>query len=188
MKNHLAWELVFVITLLCSDVTLSLAETAGLTSENQVFGIELPTKVSSIVQRFGKPYKIKVPPKAALEGNSEGQWFRWRLKHGAGIFSALGDQYSTTPNYDANVRFVQYMAVGKTETEAIYGFKLNKTLRGEVEQKFGGRASACTGNYKARHQDVLKLIESEQFTYFFFSPSGHLVGVAQSTFDMDIAG
>jgi len=188
MKSRLVWKIIFALALLCSGVTFSFAETAELTTENRVLGIELPTKVSFIVQKFGKPHKIKVPTKAALEGNPEGQWFRWRLKQGTGIFSVLGDEYSTTPNYGANVRFVQYMAVGKTETKTIYGFKLNKTLRREVKQKFGGRATACIGNYKTRHQDVLKLVESEQFTYFFFSPSGHLVGVAQSTFDMDIAG
>jgi len=186
MKNNLFGPFILVITALCAGAAFNSAA-AGIASENQVLGIRLATKVSAIVHRFGKPSKIEVPTAAELEASPEGQWFRWRLKDGI-EFSVLGDEYSVTPNYGAGVRFIQYMTAGKSETKVVYGFKLNKTMRRDVETKFIGRTQACTGNYGAPYYDVLKLTENEQFTYFFFSPSGLLIGVAQSTFDMDIAG
>lgn len=152
-------------------------------SEIQIYGVELPTTVSALRKRFGKPDRIDFPKKHDL--CPQGQWYRWSARQNGVLVSALGDDYSQSPNYKAPVRFIQCMALHKVETKSIYGFELNKTTRSEIEKRFIGRTIKCEGNYQK--QDVLKIVVGDCFTYFFFT-SGRLVGVAQSTFDMETAG
>jgi len=179
MKMLLLTKLMLVAT-----VAACVAESGPTQqSEIQIFGVELPTTVSALRKRFGKPDQIDVPRKHDL--CPQGQWYRWSARQNGVIVSALGDDYSQTPNYKAPVRFVQCMALHEVETKSIYGFELNKTTRSEVEKRFDGQTKKCEGNYQK--QDVLKLVVGDCFTYFFFT-SSRLVGVAQSTFDMDSAG
>jgi hypothetical protein len=157
-----------------------------------ILDIHLPTKVSAMVDKLGPTGNVEVPTPKELAGTPQGQWFRWNLSNGLGkkvaVFSVLGDEYSLTPNYEASVRFISYMATKDNHADVLDDFKFNKTTRKDIENKFRGHTLLCKGNYGKWPGGVIKVPEEEGFTYFFFSPAGVLTGVAQSTFDMDKAG
>jgi hypothetical protein len=179
MKMLLLTKFILVATMATCIAEFDLAQQSDI----EIYGVELPTRVSALRKRFGKPDQIDVPKKHDL--CPQGQWYRWSARGNGVMVSALGDDYSQSPNYKAPVRFIQCMALHKVETKSIYGFEFNKTTRSEVEKRFDGRTIKCEGNYQK--QDVLKIAVGDSFTYFFFI-SDRLVGVAQSTFDMDAAG
>src|SRR4051794_23374348 len=101
-------------------VVLLLAFSSSVFAENELiipvlFDIHLPTRVSSVMDKFGPADKEEVPTQKDLAGSPEGQWFRWWLKNGVGknqgVLSVLGDEYSLTANTEAEVRFISYMAL-----------------------------------------------------------------------------
>jgi hypothetical protein len=153
-----------------------------LSPENRILGIELPTHVSALIERFGMPQEIEVPED---DPSPWGQTFRWSLQGGGDTLKVLGDDYSSTPNYRAEVNLIELRTTEDgSRTKTIYGFEFNKTLRREVEEKFEGHIERSPSYYESWGGN-LKLTEEGLFTHFFFGTDGRLIAVSQGTFDRD---
>ena len=157
-------------------------------ASNRLLGIELPTTVTALTERFGEPSAIDLPTEEDIEMTAvKGQWFRWNLEKKGGQLSALGDAESTAPVKTAEVRFVQLTGWDHgRSTDTIFGFEINRTFQSAVQEKLGPGLERCSGSY--RDEPVFKYIDGNLYDFFFFNESGLLIGVAQSTFDMDTAG
>lgn len=165
--------------------------TAAASSRSRILDIDLPTDVTAVTARLGKPDAVQLP--GGDDPSSWGQWFRWEQQDKSAVFAALGDDYSPdTPDFGATVRFIELRAkAGGGAKETIHGFTLNRTFRAEVEKALGGVLQpsvlykrtelASDGLYR----DALKYERDRLFTYFFFGVEGRLVGVAQATFDVE---
>jgi hypothetical protein len=154
----------------------------------RLLAIDLPTNVSALMAKLGKPRRVDLPSQADLDATPVGQWFRWAQAGTGYTVSALGDEYSRKANYRAPVRYVE-LAVGSSKARAttLYGFELNSTTRGDVVKRLGTLVRA-DGNLKSWGHDALTYVDGDMYVYFFFGRDGRLIGVASSTFDIDHAG
>jgi hypothetical protein len=154
-----------------------------------IYNITLPNNVTYFINRFGKPNKIIVPTEIDLQLCPEGQWFQWSLNEGSFILSILSNEYSIKPNIYATVRFVELTTTNNTTRKTIYDFVFNKTQRQDIEKIFKSNIELTKGKFNIFRRNVLKLRDNkEHFTYFYFSVNGILIGVAQSIFEIDMAG
>jgi hypothetical protein len=175
-----------------AEVASAAPEVSRPPSAGWLLGMTLPTHISAIVSKFGKPTSVELPSEESLQTTPWGQWFRWKQHSTGYTVTALGDEYSRTPNHGAGVRYVE-LKVGpsKRQAKTLFGFELNSTSRREVVARFGRklRPSDPNGNFmRAFHEDAMTYVDGDVFTFFFFGSDGRLIGVAQSTFNPDQAG
>ena len=168
------------------------ATTSTAQSQSRLLGIVLPSRVSAFVAQFGKPDSIRVPTLDERETSPDGQWFRWRKPSGF-VFSVLGDEYGSTPSYRANVRCVQLVATHRNRRTRRYSGspsteRPSKTCGASWGLQFRSASPSARSPSAITATTCSKYGHAGLFTFFYFNPRGRLIGVAQSTFDMDRAG
>jgi hypothetical protein len=158
-----------------------------------ILGIELPTDVASIVATLGKPDTVELPDGG--DPSPWGQTYRWNPQDVFNTFTALGNAYDTLrADYGAQVNLIALRANKRGfVTKTVHGFELNRTSRPQVEGGLQGVTQTstlrCLGDCPAGsyYRDALKYEKDGLYTYFLFGAGGRLVGVAQATFDVDMA-
>ena len=179
----MAGPLVIIIATLPGQ---NLIPAFGGETSNKILEITLPTNISQLVHKFGKPNKIEFPHSDELD--PEGQWFRWNLQGGKFELAVLADDYNPTkPNFKAEVRVIELKTKQSgAKKQTIYGFEFNRTSLEDLQKKFGKQLQK-SGSYSWNKNSV-KYWDNDICNYFLLDTKNRLIGIIQSTSDVDAAG
>lgn len=154
---------------------------------DRILGFRLPIPFSTLLAKYGEPDIVTLPTDEELATTPDGQWYEWKLS-GRRYVRCLVSEYSRKRDPRAHVELIETgIAPGSTGgQETIAGFVLGATTRRDIELRFGGQLCPAVGRWQQR--PALKLVGQQTCTYFVFDTSNRLVGVAQSTSDVDCWG
>lgn len=155
----------------------------------RLLGVRLPGTIARLIAKFGEPDTVRLPSRA--DPSPWGQWFRWSPDKKV-TFTALGDDYDLRKaNRRVYVRLIEVRAHRGLISSTILGLEFNRSSRSDVGTALGvstdpsimaDRSELGAGSL---YRSALKVEQRGVWTYFVFGKTARLVGILQSTFDVD---